>query len=121
MIARYSASLLALSFVGSSALVAPPSAAAREPTSDRQQWVVPRTPDGRPDLQGNWTNATITPMQRPAGFAPVLTPDEVAAIEGRREQYIEEASAPSDPDREAPPVGGQFTGDLLFDAAEQRT
>ncbi len=60
-------------------------------------------------------------MQRPAGFAPVLTPDEVAAIEGRREQYIEEASAPSDPDREAPPVGGQFTGDLLFDAASGGT
>ena len=121
MITRYSASLLALSFVGSSALVAPPSAAAREPTSDRQQWVVPRTPDGRPDLQGNWTNATITPMQRPAGLAAVLSPDEVAAIEGRREQYIVEASAPSDPDREAPAVGGQFTGDLLFDAASGGT
>ena len=81
MIARYSASLLALSFVGASALVAPPSAAAREPTSDRQQWVVPRTPDGRPDLQGNWSNATITPMQRRPERGPVLTPDEVAAID----------------------------------------
>ena len=30
---------------------------------------VPRTPDGHPDLQGVWTNATITPMQRPAEFA----------------------------------------------------
>ena len=26
---------------------------------------VPRMPDGRPDLQGNWTNATITPLRRP--------------------------------------------------------
>ena len=26
-------------------------------------WVVPRTPDGHPDLQGNWTNETLTPFQ----------------------------------------------------------
>ena len=25
----------------------------------------PRTPDGHPDLQGVWTNATITPIERP--------------------------------------------------------
>ena len=29
---------------------------------------VPRTPDGHPDLQGVWTNATITPMERPSRF-----------------------------------------------------
>src|SRR5262245_29088713 len=28
-------------------------------------WTVPRTPDGRPDLQGIWTNATLTPLERP--------------------------------------------------------
>ena len=26
----------------------------------------PRTPNGKPDLQGNWTNATVTPLERPA-------------------------------------------------------
>src|SRR5271154_4137913 len=26
---------------------------------------IPRTPDGHPDLQGIWTNATITPLERP--------------------------------------------------------
>ena len=121
MHARYSASLLVLSFVGASALMAPPSAAAREPTFDRRQWVVPRTPDGRPDLQGNWTNATITQIQRPEGLAPVLTPDEVAALEGQREQRIEEGYAASDPDREAPPVGGVWTGNTSFDAASGGT
>jgi hypothetical protein len=25
----------------------------------------PRTPDGKPDLQGVWTNATVTPLERP--------------------------------------------------------
>ena len=114
MIARYSASFLALCFAGTSAGVAPSSAVAQGPGSDGQQWVVPRTPEGRPDLQGNWSNATITPMQRPREQGPVLTPDEVAAIEGQREELIEDASAASDPDREAPPVGGQaFTGNAL--------
>jgi len=28
----------------------------------------PRTPDGRPDMQGYWTNATYTPVERPAEF-----------------------------------------------------
>src|SRR5580704_19137975 len=26
---------------------------------------VPRTPDGQPDIQGMWTNITITPLERP--------------------------------------------------------
>ena len=32
-------------------------------------WQVPRTPDGRPDLQGVWTNATITPFERGTNLA----------------------------------------------------
>ncbi len=114
MMARYSASLLALCFAGASVGVAPSSAVAQEPTSDGPQWVMPRTPDGRPDLQGNWTNQTITPLQRPRGQDAVLTADQVATIEGRRQQLIDDAAAASDPDREAPPVGGAgFTGNVL--------
>lgn len=50
-----------------------------------QGWKPPRTPDGRPDLQGIWTNATITPLERPAAMKDkaVLTEEEVAAIEKR--------------------------------------
>ena len=29
-------------------------------------WRAPRTPDGKPDLQGVWTSATLTPLERPA-------------------------------------------------------
>src|ERR1051325_10495183 len=28
----------------------------------------PRTPDGKPDLQGIWTNNTVTPLERPKGL-----------------------------------------------------
>lgn len=42
-----------------------------------------RTPDGQPDLQGTWTDATITPFERPDALAgkQVLTPAEAAEIE----------------------------------------
>jgi hypothetical protein len=42
-----------------------------------------RTPDGHPDLQGIWTNATITPLERPPQFAgkPTLTDAEAAVFE----------------------------------------
>jgi hypothetical protein len=41
---------------------------------------VPRMPDGRPDLEGIWTNATIVPLQRPEEYAgkSILTEQEAA-------------------------------------------
>lgn len=32
-------------------------------------WTAPRTPDGRPDLQGLWNNTTLTPLERPRNFS----------------------------------------------------
>ncbi len=49
--------------------------------SGTQSWEVPRTPDGHPNLQGNWTNVTLTPFQRREGRGPVFTWEEVAEIE----------------------------------------
>ena len=34
-----------------------------------KNWTVPRTSDGKPDLQGVWNSATLTPMERPKQFA----------------------------------------------------
>ena len=44
---------------------------------------IPRAPDGHPDLQGVWTNATITPMERPAALAgkATLTDAEAKVLE----------------------------------------
>ncbi len=44
-------------------------------------WTVPRIADGHPDLQGIWTNKTITPLERPKelGTKAFFTPEEVKA------------------------------------------
>jgi hypothetical protein len=43
----------------------------------------PRTPDGQPDLEGVWTNGTVTPFERPANLAgkAFFTPQEAAEFE----------------------------------------
>ncbi len=101
----HSTSLLALCIaIAAGGFLSPMAAQAQ--ARDGTQWVMPRTPDGHPDLQGNWTNATITPVQRPRNQPAVLTWDEVAEREGGARARVVAAAQPSDPDRAAPEVGG---------------
>ncbi|HLZ73631.1 hypothetical protein [Phenylobacterium sp.] len=57
----------------------------------------PRAVDGQPDLQGAWTNASLTPLERPpaTGDRLVMTPDEVKAVEGRRADIKAKDAAPT--------------------------
>ena len=49
--------------------------------SAQETWTPPRTPWGDPDLQGAWTNGTLTPLQRPADLAgQELLGDEERAL-----------------------------------------
>ena len=56
-----------------------------DPLIGQAKWIASRTPDGQPDLQGIWTNATLTPLERPASLKDkaFLTEEEAAAIEKR--------------------------------------
>jgi hypothetical protein len=95
------AAMIAVAFLASAWLAAqaPP---ARKPSG------IARTPDGHPDLQGMFNVATITPLERPAEYGNrlVMTDQEAAAIERYEQLRNENDSAPSHPDREVPPVGG---------------
>lgn len=63
-----------------------------------KSWTTPRTPGGHPDLQGIWTNATITPLERPAALAgkATLSDAEAKAYEVKDSQTntLDEESSP---------------------------
>jgi hypothetical protein len=65
-----------------------------------KNWTPPRTPDGHPDLQGTWTNATITPFERPTQLSgqQVLTDAEAKAEEEQAaEGRVDRAPRAGDP------------------------
>ena len=70
-------------FLSSLSMAGQAPARTARPASTAKPWTPPRTPDGQPDLQGFWTNITITPLQRPANLATkeFFTPAEAEAYE----------------------------------------
>ena len=94
----FTAALLGLTIVG-----------AQAPLKPTAKPGVPRTPDGRPDLQGNWTNATITPLERLRPDTPLVITEEAAREDERKTSAaLEFREQASDPNRAAPPVGGEL-------------
>ena len=79
------------------------AALSAQTASKGKVWTAPRTSDGQPDLQGIWSNITVTPLERPAELAgkAFFTPPEAAAY---AKQVLErnnvdrpEARRPDDP------------------------
>jgi hypothetical protein len=67
----------------------------------------PRTRFGAPDLQGLWTNTSVTMLQRPPPFKTlVLSEKEAAMMEGGFKKFVGDlvSTAPIDPAMPAPPV-----------------
>lgn len=63
----------------------------------------PRTPYGAPDLQGIWTNSSVTMLQRPPVTKSLIpTPAEAAMIEGGFAQFVASALGPDHADPDAP-------------------
>ncbi len=64
---------------------------------------VPKNTFGQPDLQGTWTNVSLTPITRSKelGNRAVFTDDEVLAMEQRVELEVEEGLRPTDPNADA--------------------
>ena len=81
-------------------------ASGQAPSPGTAATTLPRTADGRPDLQGTWSNATITPIDRPEGAPLVYTEAQARRLERGYADRVERLAQPSDPNRTAPPQGG---------------
>ncbi len=74
--------------------------------SAQEPWSAPHTPDGHPDLQGTWTNSSITVLERTDASLPlVLSSDQVKRLEKQRAAQGEAGAARTNPDSGAPAAG----------------
>ena len=98
-------------------LLVPAAAGGQEEASDA--WQAPRTPNGRPDLQGVWDFRSLTPLERPEAIADqdVFTAEEAA-------QFTEERLAALDKDQPGPdgriPLSGGYN-DFWWDYGRELT
>ncbi len=84
-----------------SAIPFAPAGAQAPAATQGKPWVIPRTLDGKPDLQGNWSNETQTPFERMGNQGPTLTDEQAAALEKRARDVEEYRNQPTDPNEKA--------------------
>jgi hypothetical protein len=83
------------------------SGAVEAQTVAPKNWKPARTADGTPDLQGIWTSATLTRLERADQFGDrlVLTAEEAHGIENAESQYVQNAAKPTDLSKEQSKCG----------------
>jgi hypothetical protein len=88
----------AVLMAGALALAAAGAAEAQVP-KPVTTYKAPRSADGKPSLEGVWTNASLTRLERNPRYGKdlVLTADEVAKAEGANKKILEVAARPTDP------------------------
>ena len=107
MAPRRPASLLAaLTIVLLPALAMAQAPSAKGPSKGKT--VAPRTPDGKPDLQGFWDFRTLTPLERPANQPnkTFLTEEEAGSVQKQTAERRARAAAPSEAPTPRAPGGG---------------
>ncbi|MES2721535.1 MAG: hypothetical protein V4656_00130 [Pseudomonadota bacterium] len=93
---------VALGFAVAALLVGPATA---------QAYKAPRNGFGQPDLEGVWTNASVTQLERPAQFKSlVITEAQARALEQGMARMLAADANPSDPNAPAPKSGGDPGG-----------
>jgi hypothetical protein len=70
--------------VVAASLAAVPALAQTTPNGEAP-WTMPRTPEGKPDFEGDWVNNTFTPFERPDELKdkPFFSPEEARAFAER--------------------------------------
>jgi hypothetical protein len=79
--------------------------------ADADSYKPPRLANGKPDLQGVWTNVSLTTLLRSPQFkANVVSVEEAERISQQRAASMAKSLEPTDPNAPAPPVGGNVGG-----------
>ena len=83
---------------------------------------IPKTPDGKPDLNGFWSNASLTPLARSPNVKSLVVDDaearrmaDASSMAGVTEEGFKGATY-SDPTKGAPPKGGKDFGVQAYDS-----
>jgi len=95
------------------ALFALLAAAALAPSALAQvaEYKAPRTPDGKPDLQGLWTNVSLTNLERsPRTPNLVMKPEDAKKIEEANAKQSQRGAERTDPTTGAPKAGQDVGG-----------
>jgi hypothetical protein len=87
---RYQVAVLVAVGLAAVSVAAQSGPAGKSPAAST--WKVQRTPDGKPDLQGVWTNNSVTPMTRPSQWKDKasLTDAEVQELKGLAARYVDQ-------------------------------
>src|SRR5436190_13382512 len=91
---RFAAALLATTLLAAPALAA--------------DYKAPRTSWGRPDFEGNWTNSSLTRLERDASYGTRLemNAEEVGKLEGERQAIVKREGQKTDPNASLAEVNG---------------
>ena len=100
-------------------------AAFAQPASAQSTTDIPRTADGRPDLQGIWFSGYMAPLERPDGFdALVIPPEEKTAAIAKMKEWFSEGEV-YDPEADVNPIqpalleiDGQLRSSLIVTPAD---
>jgi hypothetical protein len=83
-------------------------------------WTPPRMPDGQPDLQGVWTNNTVTPLERPKELAgkEFYTEAELKELAKKEHERLIRAETEGQPPANHSGVEGAAADDVHYDFSQ---